>query len=180
MRVDALTALQDASRNHHMTTVISGNRNAAFSQRAAALGLSPEQTQQLWAIGGGGPDDGFAPVEQRTGALFSAARMDQAGTSASYVQLTVDGLGKLNATLGHSQADAVLTQARTRMRERLAGLGTLTPLRERAGGFGFVVVGCKVSPGGLLQQATAAAREIGAKLGITLRADVQSADEAAA
>src|ERR1700739_2063517 len=107
-----------------MTTVISGNRKAAFSQRAAASGLTPEQIQQLWAIGGGGSDDGFAPVEQRTGTLFSAARTAQTGSSALYVHVAVDGLGKLNAALGHSQANAVLTQARAKMRERLAGAGT--------------------------------------------------------
>jgi len=164
-----------------MTTGLSGDRRAAFSQRAGALGLSPEQVQQLWAIGGGGhDDDGFAPVEQRTGALYSAARMAQSGTPALYVHVTLDGLGKLNSALGHSGADAVLTQARAKMRERLAGVGTLTRLRDRAGGFGFVVVGCKLPPAGLLQQAAAAARETGGKLGITLRADVQTADEAAA
>ena len=163
-----------------MTTVISGNRKATFSQRAAASGLTPEQIQQLWAIGGGGSDDGFAPVEQRTGTLFSAARTAQTGSTALYVHVAVDGLGKLNASLGHSQANAVLTQARSKMRERLAGAGTLTPLRDRAGGFGFVVMGCKVPPGSLLQQAAAAAKDIGAKLGINLKAEVQTADEAAA
>ena len=156
---------------------VSGNRKAVFSQRAAALGLKPEQIQQLWAVGGGGSDDDFAPVEQRTGALFSAART---GDSTLYVHVAVDGLGKLNAALGHSRADAVLTQARARMRERLAGAGTMTPLRDRAGGFGFVVMGCTLPPGGLLQRAAAAAGEIGVRLGITLRAEIQTADEAAA
>jgi GGDEF domain-containing protein len=156
------------------------NRQPAFNQRAAALGLTPEQTQQLWAVGAGTDHDGFAPVEQRTGALFSAARTAQSGTPALYVQVTVNGLSNLNATLGHSQADAVLAQARAAFRGRLAGAGTLTPLSEKAGGFGFIVVGCRAGPGGLLQQATAAAREIGTKLQINLSADVMTADEAAA
>ena len=52
--------------------------------------------------------------------------------------------------------------------------------REQAGGFGFIVAGCKAGPDGLLQQASAAAREIGTKLRISLTADVQTADEAAA
>ena len=105
-----------------MTTVISADRKPVFSQRAAVLGLSPEQIQQLWTIGGGGHGDGFAPIEQRTGALFSAARVEQGGTPSLYVHVSVDGLGKLNSTLGHSQADAVLAQARAKMRERMAGL----------------------------------------------------------
>ena len=151
----------------------------AFSGRAAALGLTPEQTQQLWSVGAGTDNDDFAPLEQRTGALFSAARMAQSGTSALYVQVTVNGLSNLNATLGHSQADGVLARARAGFRERLAGAGTLTPLREQAGGFGFIVAGCK-APDGLLQQANAAAREISTKLRISLTADVVTADEAAA
>jgi GGDEF domain-containing protein len=159
---------------------MSANRKPAFSRRAAALGLTPEQTQQLWAVGAGTDHDDFAPVEQRTGALFSAARMAQSGTSALYVQVTVNGLSNLNATLGHSQADGVLTQARAGFRERLARAGTLTPLREQAGGFGFIVAGCKAGADGLLQQASAAAREIGTKLRISLTADVLTADEAAA
>jgi GGDEF domain-containing protein len=158
---------------------MSANRNPAFNGRAAALGLTPEQSQKLWAVGAGTDDDDFAPVEQRTGALFSAARMAQSGTSTLYVQVTVNGLSNLNATLGHSQADAVLAQARARFRERLAGAGTLTPLREQAGGFGFIVAGGKAADG-LLQQASAAAREIGTKLRISLTADVQTADDAAA
>ncbi len=163
-----------------MNTAINGDRKAAFGQQAAALGLEPEQIQQLWAIGGGGgSDDGFAPVEQRTGTLFSAARMAQTGVSVFYIHLAVNGLGKLNAAVGHSQADGVLMQARARMRERLAAAGTLTPQRDRAGDFGFVVMDCKVPPGILHQQATAAAREIGARLGINLKAEVQTADEAA-
>ncbi len=161
-------------------TVINANRKPVFNERAAALGLTPQQTQQLWAVGADPCDDGFAAVEQRTGALFSAARMAHAGTPPLYVQVTVNGLSNLNAALGHSQADAVLTRARAGFRERLAGAGTLTPLREKAGGFGFIVVGYKAGPGGLLQQATATAREIGTKLGIGLRADLVTADEAAA
>jgi GGDEF domain-containing protein len=156
------------------------NRKPAFSGRAAALGLTPEQTQQLWAVGAGADHDDFAPVEQRTGALFSAARMAQSGTPALYVQVTVSGLSKLNATLGHSQADGVLAQARAGFRERLTRAGTITPLREKAGGFGFIVVGYKAGPDELLQQASAAAREIGTKLRISLSADVLTADEAAA
>jgi GGDEF domain-containing protein len=159
---------------------MSANRKPAFGGRAAALGLTPEQTQQLWALGAGTDHDDFAPVEQRTGALFSAARMAQSGTSALYVQVTVNGLSNLNATLGHSQADGVLTQARAGFRERLARVGTLTPLREQAGGFGFIVAGCKAGPDGLLQQASAAAREIGTKLRISLTADVLTAAAAAA
>jgi GGDEF domain-containing protein len=159
---------------------MSANRQPAFSGRAAALGLTAEQTQQLWVVGAGTDHDDFAPVEQRTGALFSAARTAKSGTAALYVQVTVNGLSNLNATLGHSQADGVLTQARAKFRERLAGAGTLTPLREQAGGFGFIVAGCQAAPDGLLQQASAAAREIGTKLRISLTADVLTADEAAA
>jgi GGDEF domain-containing protein len=163
-----------------MTTAISANRQPAFSQRAAALGLTPEQTRQLWAVGAGPDHDDFAPVEQRTGALYSAARMAQSGTPALYVQVAVAGLGGLNASLGHSRADGVLAQARAGFRERLARAGTLTPLREQAGGFGFIVTGCQAGPDGLLQQATSAAREIGTKLQLSLTAAVLTADEAAA
>lgn len=159
---------------------MNNNRQAAFGSRASALGLTPEQTQQLWSVGVGPFHDDFAPVEQRTGVLYSAARMAQSGASVLYVQVAVNGLSKLNATLGHSGADALLAQAREAFRGRLAATGTLTPLREKAGGFGFVVEGCRAGPDGLRQQAGAAAREIGTKLRIDLSAEVLAADEAAA
>jgi hypothetical protein len=151
------------------------SRKPAFTKCAAGLGLVPTQFEALWAIGGGSRDDGFAPIEQRTGALYFAARVQQKGTHTLYVQLTVEGLSKPNAKMGHSQADARLADARARMRALLAGAGTLIALRERAGGFGFVIVGGQSTAAGLLQRATAAATEIGSTLGIALKADVQTA-----
>ncbi len=166
-------------------------RKGAFATRARSHGLNDDQIEQLWQIGGNADGGGFAAAEQRTGALFSAARKAAAlGVPTYYVGFKVAGLAELNARLGHSRADSVLTSARSLALERLTPKverltrkgGQVQALGDKASSFGFLVTGSEAAPASdsaLAAAARSVAKWIRKKLRVSLTAEVMSAEDAA-
>ena len=164
---------------------LGSGRRTAFGDRAQQLGLSAVQADELWQAGGGPEEDGFAAAEQRTGALFSAAKTAQAtGVPTFYVHLKVGDLAQLNKTLGHSGADEKLAAVRRAVAEALApATGQLRALRDRASGFGFLATGSEARPldqGSLAQAADTVASQVAERQGVTISSTVMDVDEAAA
>ena len=162
--------------------LIGGARKATFTSRGRALGLGPEQIDELWAIGSSLGEGGFAPADQRTGALFEAAhRSAEVGAPTFYLQMKVGDLATLNQTRGHTGANAAMKKARAAALARLKGMfGDIQPMAERASGFGFIVAGdASLTEERLQEVATSVAAGVQEEEGIPLQGYAMPVDDAA-